>query len=66
MGFQATALPLVCMMILRTGVEERRSYKAMPRSLPVVAKISGSAGLNRAEVMVSEPHVNVETGSERA
>lgn len=41
------ALVLVCMTSLRIGVDERRSYSAMPRSLPVVANTSGSAGLNR-------------------
>lgn len=46
-GFQAIALVLVCMTSLRMGVAERRSYRAMPRSLPVVANTSGSAGLKR-------------------
>ena len=47
MGFQASALVLVCMTSLRMGVAERRSKSAMPRSDPVVANTSGSAGLKR-------------------
>lgn len=54
------------MTSLRTGVEERRSYKARDRSLAVLASRSGSAGLNRTLTTVSEPHCRLVTGSERA
>ena len=42
-GFHASALQRVCMTSLRTGVLMRRSYRAMLRSLPVVANTSASA-----------------------
>ena len=54
------------MMILRMGVEERRSYSATERSLPALASTSGSAGLKRNAVTVSAPHEKLLTGSERS
>ena len=61
-----TGISPTCMTILRIGVDDRRSYRAMERSLPADASRSASAGLKRTLVTVSEPHDSSVTGSERS
>ena len=55
-----------CMMSFLMGVAERRSYRAMERSLPADANRSGSAGLKRTLVTLSAPQAKPLTGSERS
>lgn len=54
------------MMIFRIGVDDRRSYRAMDRSLPADASRSGSAGLNLTLVTESDPQEKLLIGSERS
>jgi hypothetical protein len=51
------------MISFLVGVFVRQSYKAIDRSLPQLAKISGSAGLNLTDNTVSHPHSNELAGA---
>ena len=53
-GDHARELERICMMIRRSALPVRMSYKVKVRSVPIEARTEGSEALNLREVMVSE------------
>ena len=64
-GFHAIALVIICIITLRIGVRSLTSYSTIFRSLAALASTLLSIGLNLAVVIVSAPHENEWTGSDR-